>query len=43
MKSSYHEELSAKLYINSSVVYKDMVDLRRFQNDYCKIISYKVY
>ncbi len=34
-----YEELSAKLYINSSVVYKDMVDLRRFQNDYCKIIS----
>lgn len=34
-----YEELSDKLYINSSVVYKDMLSLRRFQNDYCKIIS----
>lgn len=34
-----YEDLSDKLYINSSVVYKDMVSLRRFQNSYCEIIS----
>lgn len=34
-----YEELSDKLYINSSVIYKDMANLKKFQNSYCKIIS----
>lgn len=34
-----YDELSDKLYINSSVIHKDMVNLKQFQNTYCKIIS----
>ena len=28
-----YDELSDKLYINSSVIHKDMVNLKQFQND----------
>ncbi|SKC69511.1 BglG family transcription antiterminator [Maledivibacter halophilus] len=34
-----YQDLSDKLYINSSVIYQDMENLKRFQNSYCQIIS----
>ena len=34
-----YQDLSAKLYVNSSIIFQDMENIRKFQNEYCQIIS----